>query len=402
MNTFHEINIMTSRGDVNGAFSLIRYRSESVARKIMKKAGYSVPVHTGRAFWAWIQETLSASARECRSGYQVREERESAYRGYRQRTQDDYEAYVQMMSGSVYEAERRPAENNITESVKPDENTDVAVAPVKKTGRAPQNNHTADSSLKRTSIRGWILYSLNVEMFCRIMKRRMPRYVPACCPEKYNVIITSHACLYYLLMQSVADGLQPVIMRIFSGLFRRSDPGTVPLSINRLHAPAAASVFFLYLQLCCRHRRSAWLHDWRPVVRNGVCLNHFFPRLRGPSAYIWRYSSAVVDEEKHLFHPGGQPDNEQREDRSGPPRIRWPVCSGQRAESHNQYQAYHYAGKVLKLPAQPFFQKVHRIIRMIAEAISSSDDSIRFSEGFRLMAGSIRKYSISSFSAYSA
>lgn len=50
MNTFHEINIMTSRGDVNGAFSLIRYRSESVARKIMKKAGYSIPVHTGRGY----------------------------------------------------------------------------------------------------------------------------------------------------------------------------------------------------------------------------------------------------------------------------------------------------------------------------------------------------------------
>ena len=44
MNTFHELNIMTSRGDIHGAFSLIRSWSENVARKIMKKAGYSVAV----------------------------------------------------------------------------------------------------------------------------------------------------------------------------------------------------------------------------------------------------------------------------------------------------------------------------------------------------------------------
>jgi len=42
MNEFHKINMLTSRGDINGALSLICKWSESIARKIMKKAGYSV------------------------------------------------------------------------------------------------------------------------------------------------------------------------------------------------------------------------------------------------------------------------------------------------------------------------------------------------------------------------
>ncbi|AYP25833.1 hypothetical protein [Pantoea agglomerans] len=45
MNEFHEINILTSRGDINGALLLIGKWSESIARKIMKKAGYSVTPH---------------------------------------------------------------------------------------------------------------------------------------------------------------------------------------------------------------------------------------------------------------------------------------------------------------------------------------------------------------------
>lgn len=103
MNTFHEINLMTSRGDIHGAFSLIRDRSESVARKIMKRAGYSVPVHTGRAFWMWVQETLLRSSREQRNGYQARAERKHPVRGYRQQMQEDYEAWVQMMSHPEHE-----------------------------------------------------------------------------------------------------------------------------------------------------------------------------------------------------------------------------------------------------------------------------------------------------------
>jgi hypothetical protein len=107
MNAFHEINMMTSRGDILGAFSLIRDRSESVARKIMKKAGYSVPVYTGRAFWAWVQETLLTSSRQCRNGYQVRAERNTPTRGFRQQVQEDYEAWAQMMSQPVHEEDTK-------------------------------------------------------------------------------------------------------------------------------------------------------------------------------------------------------------------------------------------------------------------------------------------------------
>ncbi|PWJ73900.1 UNVERIFIED_ORG: hypothetical protein C7430_11727 [Pantoea agglomerans] len=61
MNEFHEINMLTSHGDINGALALISKWSDSIARKIMKKAGYSVTPHAGRAFWTWVQATLTAS-----------------------------------------------------------------------------------------------------------------------------------------------------------------------------------------------------------------------------------------------------------------------------------------------------------------------------------------------------
>ncbi|KAA6093791.1 MULTISPECIES: hypothetical protein [unclassified Pantoea] len=98
MNEFHELNIMTSRGDIQGAFSLIRNWHENVARKIMKKAGYTVTPHTGRAFWTWVQETLSRSARKRTCGYRERAEREAPVRRWRQQAAEDYHAYTQMMS----------------------------------------------------------------------------------------------------------------------------------------------------------------------------------------------------------------------------------------------------------------------------------------------------------------
>ena len=97
MNTFHELNIMTSRGDLRGAFLLIRNWNENVARKIMKKAGYTVTQHTGRAFWTWVQETLSRAAGQRRNGYQARAERRAPVRRWRQQAAEDYEAYAQMM-----------------------------------------------------------------------------------------------------------------------------------------------------------------------------------------------------------------------------------------------------------------------------------------------------------------
>jgi hypothetical protein len=96
MNQFHEINLLTSRGDINGALSLINGWSESVARKIMKKAGYPVPSEKGRAFWLWVQQTLMQAAREKRCGYQHR----FSYSFSRIRTEAEthYEDYARMMA----------------------------------------------------------------------------------------------------------------------------------------------------------------------------------------------------------------------------------------------------------------------------------------------------------------
>jgi len=109
MNTFRELNIMTSRGDIRVAFSLIRRWNENVALKIMKKAGYTVTQHTGRAFWTWVQETLSRAAGQRRSGYQARAERRAPVRRWRQQDTEDYEAYAQMMaSDAAPQAEAAP------------------------------------------------------------------------------------------------------------------------------------------------------------------------------------------------------------------------------------------------------------------------------------------------------
>jgi len=94
MNQFHEINLLTSRGDINGALSLINGWSESVARKIMKKAGYPVPSDKGRAFWLWVQQTLMQAARNKRCGYQHR----FSLSFSRVRSETHYEDYARMMA----------------------------------------------------------------------------------------------------------------------------------------------------------------------------------------------------------------------------------------------------------------------------------------------------------------
>lgn len=115
MNEFHEINILTSRGDINGALSLISQWSESIARKIMKKAGYSVTPHAGRAFWTWVQATLTDSARQRRCGYRVRAERRAPVRYSRQQAQENYEAYAQMMVSDVApQAEPAPSREGVS------------------------------------------------------------------------------------------------------------------------------------------------------------------------------------------------------------------------------------------------------------------------------------------------
>jgi len=96
MNQFHEINLLTSRGDINGALSLINGWSESVARKIMKKAGYPVPSEKGRAFWLWVQQTLMQAARNKRCGYQHRFSH--SFSRVRSEAETHYEDYARMMA----------------------------------------------------------------------------------------------------------------------------------------------------------------------------------------------------------------------------------------------------------------------------------------------------------------
>lgn len=71
MNTFHEINIFTSRGDFKSALVLLKNRTENVARKILKKAGYSVPDIYGRSFWLYVQNTIMQAARNRTCGYSI-------------------------------------------------------------------------------------------------------------------------------------------------------------------------------------------------------------------------------------------------------------------------------------------------------------------------------------------
>lgn len=121
MNQFHEINLLTSRGDINGALSLINGWSESVARKIMKKAGYPVPSDRGRAFWLWVQQTLMQAAREKRCGYQHR----FSYSFNRIRTEAEthYEDYARMMA----ELSAKSEPESLSESQHPAQGSVVSV-----------------------------------------------------------------------------------------------------------------------------------------------------------------------------------------------------------------------------------------------------------------------------------
>ncbi len=128
MNQFHEINLLTSRGDINGALSLINGWSESVARKIMKKAGYPVPSEKGRSFWLWVQQTLMQAAREKRCGYQHR----FSYSFSRIRTEAEnhYEDYARMMA----ELSRKSEPESPSESQLPAKGSVVSVDTAPETG----------------------------------------------------------------------------------------------------------------------------------------------------------------------------------------------------------------------------------------------------------------------------
>ncbi len=121
MNQFHEINLLTSRGDINGALSLINGWSESVARKIMKKAGYPVSSEKGRSFWLWVQQTLMQAAREKRCGYQHRFS--YSFSRIRREAENYYEDYVRMMA----ELSRQSEPESTSESQLPAKGSVVSV-----------------------------------------------------------------------------------------------------------------------------------------------------------------------------------------------------------------------------------------------------------------------------------
>lgn len=58
MNTFHLLMIALENKDKNKAMLLLKDCSDSVARKILLKAGISVPDYRGKAFWYWIQQYI--------------------------------------------------------------------------------------------------------------------------------------------------------------------------------------------------------------------------------------------------------------------------------------------------------------------------------------------------------
>lgn len=67
----------------------------------MKKAGYSVTPHAGRAFWTWVQISLTDSSRQRRCGYRIRAERKVLVRYSGQHALENYDAYAQMMASDV-------------------------------------------------------------------------------------------------------------------------------------------------------------------------------------------------------------------------------------------------------------------------------------------------------------
>ncbi|PDO81571.1 hypothetical protein BK796_23640, partial [Kosakonia pseudosacchari] len=63
MNSFFLFSTALSNKDKNSAMLIIRDKSESVARKILQKAGVSVPSYSGRVFWQWVQDYILRACR---------------------------------------------------------------------------------------------------------------------------------------------------------------------------------------------------------------------------------------------------------------------------------------------------------------------------------------------------
>lgn len=64
MNDFHWFAIHIDNGQINRAMLVLRDKTEAVARKIMIKAGVTVPSYTGKSFWTWVQNYIFDACRQ--------------------------------------------------------------------------------------------------------------------------------------------------------------------------------------------------------------------------------------------------------------------------------------------------------------------------------------------------
>jgi hypothetical protein len=68
MNDFHHLNLFTQQGDKNSALLLLKNKNEFAVKKIMKKAGYTLPSLQGKQFWLYVQNTIISACRNKKTG----------------------------------------------------------------------------------------------------------------------------------------------------------------------------------------------------------------------------------------------------------------------------------------------------------------------------------------------
>ena len=79
MNTFHLLIIALKNKDKNKAMLLLKDHTETVARKILLKAGISVPDYRGKAFWYWIQQYIIKMCVPERTAYDCKKPSANGY-----------------------------------------------------------------------------------------------------------------------------------------------------------------------------------------------------------------------------------------------------------------------------------------------------------------------------------
>ncbi|MBP2200522.1 hypothetical protein [Pantoea cypripedii] len=266
MNSFHELNTMTSRGDIKGAFALIRDWPENIARKIMKKAGYSVPSHTGRAFWLWVQQTLTQSARERRGGYEENLRHDRTVPDYRRQSQDDYLMYTQIMSGSVRDDSTTPERNNSVEAPEPEN----IMPPVSAPARMEDNDANEDNDM--------------CEALNNLPDPEVPDISDCLCSEKTEKI--SQAILRRNVFILYSTPVLLIILVSISQLF------TLPAGTAVKNAVASLAVYFalllggvfLFHVLAERTTRSG--KPYSTGRADHFLIKKFSPRAYRPGRYI--------------------------------------------------------------------------------------------------------------------